>query len=334
MRLIKKAHMKPRSATPRTESAGEDKPLGYLKHDSRRLWNHRVSRLSLGHAVLFAYLLLAFVGSIPAQKPAPEAPAPQGIPVHPVLGPCQLRNQAATLAAAGAAHLAAAAGLANPAGPPEPVTATCPLYVPIINWYARFIDGPKVKPLTPKEKGWLAIRNVVDPFNALTILGTSAISVGADPHSEYGPGMPGFGRLVGVSYAQDMTGEFIGTFLIPSLAHQDPHYHRNPGASIPRRILHAATAVVWGQGDNGRGMLNYSNLVGFGADIAISNLYVPERETNVSASATRYATGLALAPTDNLITEFLPDLARRIHFRVVFIQRIVNQVARPDGPGS
>ena len=324
----------PRPATPRTISAGEDKPLEALKLDCRRLLNHRKLHICFGHALLFAHFLLAFACSIPAQEPVPDAPAPKGTPVPPVLGPCQLRNLAATLSAAGAAHLAAAAGLANPAAPPEPVMASCPLYVPIINWYNRFIDGPKVKPLTPKEKGWLTIRNVVDPFNALTILGTSAISVGADPHSEYGPGMPGFGRLVGVSYAQDMTGEFVGTFLIPSLAHQDPHYHRNPGASIHRRILHAATAVVCGQGDNGRGMLNYSNLIGFGADIAISNLYVPERETNVSASATRYFTGLALAPTDNLITEFLPDLARRIHFRVVFIQRIVNQVARPDGPGS
>lgn len=230
--------------------------------------------------------------------------------------------------------MAAAAGLANPAEPPAQVTVSCPLYLPISNWYSRFLDGPKVKPLTPKEKGWLAIRNATDPFNAITILGASAISVGSDAHSPYGPGMAGFGRLVGVSYAEDMTGEFFGTFLIPSLAHQDPHYHRDPGAPMHRRILHAVSAVVWGQGDNGRGMLNYSNLVGFGCDIAVSNLYVPGRATNLSADFTRYATGLALAPSDNLITEFLPDLARRIHFRVVFIQRIVNQVARPEAPGS
>ncbi len=89
--------------------------------------------------------------------------------------------------------------------------------------------------------------------------------------------------------------------------------------------------MAWTQGDNGRGMLNYADLVGFAIDDEISNLYVPGRETNLPASAARYATGLALAPTDNFITEFLPDVARRIHFRVVFIQRIVDQVAQTDG---
>jgi hypothetical protein len=73
----------------------------------------------------------------------------------------------------------------------------CP--APLINWYMRFENGPQVKPLTPREKAWLATKNVVDPFNAITILGISGISVASDSHSAYGPGMPGFGRYVGVS---------------------------------------------------------------------------------------------------------------------------------------
>ena len=148
---------------------------------------------------------------------------------------------------------------------------------PLINWFARFLNGPQVKPLTPKEKARLAVRNVLDPFNAITILGQSAIAVGSDSHSPYGPGMPGFGRNVGVSYTQDMTGEFFGTFLIPSIVHQDPHYHRMPKASYIQRVRHAIVQVVWTQGDNGKGMLNYANLVGFAIDDEISNLYVPGR---------------------------------------------------------
>jgi len=202
------------------------------------------------------------------------------------------------------------------------------------NWYARFLNGPEVKPLSPMEKGRLAVRNVLDPFNAITILGSSAIAVGSDADSPYGPGMRGFGRYVGVSYTQDLTGEFVGTFLIPSFAHQDPHYHRLPKASISRRIAHAITQIAWTQGDNGKGMLNYADLVGFAIDDEVSNFYVPGRQTNLPSSAERYVTGLAAAPIDNFITEFLPDVARRIHIRVVLIQRIINQVARTEGTGS
>jgi hypothetical protein len=201
----------------------------------------------------------------------------------------------------------------------------------MINWYTRFLDGPKVKPLTPKEKAWLAVRNVIDPFNGVTILATSGIGVAADSHSAYGPGFTGFGKSVGVAYTQDITGEFFGTFLIPSVVHQDPHYHREPHQSIKHRIGHAILQVVWTQGDNGKGMMNYANLVGFAIDDEISNLYVPGRATRLTASAQRYATGLALAPTDNFITEFVPDIASHIHVQVVFVQRIVDQVAKSGG---
>ncbi|MGA2352125.1 MAG: hypothetical protein ABSF70_16945, partial [Terracidiphilus sp.] len=150
--------------------------------------------------------------------------------------------------------------------------------------------------------------------------------------SPYGPGMKGWGRNVGVSYTEDITGEFVGTFLICSIVHQDPHYHRMPRASIPRRVFHAIDQVVWTQGDNGKGMVNYASVLGGAIDGEIANLYVPGQKTNLPSTAERYATGLGTAPIDNFITEFLPDVARRIHIRVVLIQRIINQVAKtPPG---
>jgi hypothetical protein len=211
--------------------------------------------------------------------------------------------------------------------------AKLPCPTQFINWYMRFENGPQVKPLTPKEKAWLATKNVIDPFNAITILGEAGISVAADSHSAVGPGFPGWGRAVGISYTEDITGEFFGTFLIPSIVHQDPHYHRMPQASIKRRIFHAAYQVLWTQGDSGKGMINYANIVGFGIDDEIANLYVPGRETNASASATRYGIGLATAPIDNYITEFLPDVAKHVHVQIVVVQRIINQVANKDGNG-
>ena len=266
----------------------------------------------------------ACAGQTPAASqpspPLPQAPQPQVAP-HPSARPakpCPPKK-------ADAANTSAPAAQTGSQQNSQP--APCPSHLPIINWYARFLDGPQVKPLTPKEKAWLAVRNVGDPFNAITILGQSGIAVASDPRSPYGPGMPGFGRNVGVSYAEDMTGEFFGTFLIPSIARQDPHYHRMPDASIPRRFVHAIAQVAWTQGDNGKGMVNYANLLGFAIDDAIGDLYVPGRQTDLPASAARYATGLATAPIDNFITEFLPDVARHIHVRIVLVQRIINQVA-------
>lgn len=264
---------------------------------------------------------------------APQAqPQPEAAPA-PSLGPCELRDAGAAVASTAAIRALDAAGVPQPTLPAIK-SASCPPYVPVINWYARFLNGPQVKPLTPKEKGWLAIRNLGDPFNFVTIAGNSAIYIGSDSHTPYGPGFPGFFSNIGVTYSEDATGEFFGTFLIPSIVHQDPHYHRIPHATIPRRFIHTILQIGWTQGDNGRNMINYADLVGFAIDDEIANLYVPGEQTNLAATATRYATGLATAPADNLITEFLPDVASHIHIRIVLVQRIINQVAKTGGSGD
>lgn len=294
-------------------------------------------------AVILPLLLVPAGVPVAAQSPAnpgataplPNAPQAQSGPAQSPQsqsppGPCELRNIGAALGSAAAIRALDAAGIPQPAPPPiKP--ASCPPYIPVINWYARFLNGPQVKPLTPKEKAWLAIRNLGDPFNFVTIAGNSAIFVATDPQSPYGPGFSGFADNMGVSYTEDATSEFFGTFLIPSIMRQDPHYHRMPHATIPRRVLHTIAQIGWTQGDHGRNMVNYADLVGFAIDDEIANLYVPGRQTDLPASAARYATGLATAPLDNMITEFLPDVARRIHVRIVLVQRIINQVAT-NGP--
>jgi hypothetical protein len=280
--------------------------------------------------------------------PLPNAPVPVIKHENSRTGPCRVypKGEIAgkTLTATGSAFLAAAAGMPlveeSPSRAPEPGTPLnstqvqelppCPPPV-IINFFNRFMNGPEVKPLTPKEKAHLAAKNLLDPFNAVTILATAGIAIGSNSDSPYGPGMHGFAKYVGVSYSEDLTGEFFGTFLIPSVFHQDPHYHREPHATIPHRILHAIVEVGWTQGDNGKGMLNYADVLGFPIDAEIANLYVPGEKTNLPSTAARVATGWALAPTDNFITEFLPDVAKRIHVRIVFVQQIINQVAR-TGP--
>lgn len=209
----------------------------------------------------------------------------------------------------------------------------CVPHLPIINWYARFLNGPQVKAMTPLEKAHLAGRNLVDPFNIITILGEAGISIAANSHSVYGPGFDGWGKYSGVSFTQDMVSEFFGTFLIPSIFRQDPHYHRMPDATIKRRIFHCIDQIAWTQGDNGKGMVNYADLVGFALEDGVDDLYVPGQQTNLRASAARYGTTLGSAPIDNFITEFLPDIASHIHVRVVLVQRIINQVARTGSPG-
>lgn len=290
-------------------------------------------RFPIKAALVASLIPFACAQTVPAQAQSPDPAPGQQTPTQSAPAPPSPDSPAKP----SLPDAPAPAGTAQTNGKDQTDKNKCiklPCPAPIINWYMRFENGPQVKPLTPEEKAWLATKNVMDPFNVITILGEAGISVAADSHSAYGPGMPGYGRYVGVSFTQDMIGEFFGTFLIPSIAHQDPHYHRMPHASYLRRALHTMDAVVWAQSDSGKGMLNYATLVGYGIDDEISNLYVPGQQTNGPASARRYAIGLATAPIDNVVTEFLPDVAKHIHVQIVVIQRIINQVASKDTGGT
>ncbi|MGA3223047.1 MAG: hypothetical protein ABSC65_04755 [Acidobacteriaceae bacterium] len=214
---------------------------------------------------------------------------------------------------------------------PAETIMSCQPNIPIYN---RFLDSATPLPLTARQKFILAARNVSDPFNLLTIGGLSAISVIADSHTADGPGFDGFAKNAGVSLSQDMTGEFFGTFLIPAITHQDPHYHRMPNLSVRRRILHVIDAVVISQSDQGAPMFNYSTVVGTLCTNSLGNVYVPGRKHSFGASAARISTSLATDPIGNAITEFVPDLARHVNIQVVIVQRLINRVAIAEGGSS
>ena len=248
--------------------------------------------------------------------PPVSPPAPGGMPVPPAARPniFGVRSQC----------------LPDSSSPAEKVMS-CQPDIPIFN---RFLDTATPLPLTARQKGILAVKNVIDPGNLVTIGGLSAITIAADSHTADGPGFRGFAKNAGVSLSQDMTGEFFGTFLIPSLAHQDPHYHRMPNLSISRRILHVIDAVVIAQSDQGVPMFNYATVVGTICTNSLGNVYVPGRKHSFGASAARISTSLATDPIGNAITEFVPDLARHINVQVVIVQRIINRVAIVEGGTS
>ncbi|HET9101172.1 MAG TPA: hypothetical protein VFN62_12325, partial [Acidobacteriaceae bacterium] len=193
--------------------------------------------------------------------------------------------------------------------------------------FEQYLKWPDVVPLTAADNLRSAVRGVIDPFNLITIAGDAAVGIGSDSHTPYGPGLRGFWKYSGVSVTEDMTGEFFGTFLVPSLVHQDPHYHREPFMPIGHRILHAIVQVAWSQSYAGKPMFNYANFVGGIATAVVSNTFVPgPNRQGFGNTAQRLALAFAISPSGNFIEEFVPDLASHVNLRVVIFQRILNSV--------
>jgi hypothetical protein len=193
--------------------------------------------------------------------------------------------------------------------------------------YQRFLATNIAIPMTWQQKGYLALHDLTDPANFATIVGISAISIGIDAHTAYGPGLKGFGKIAGVSLLQDATGQFFGVFAIPAIVHQDPRYYRMPQASIPYRIVYSVSRTVISRHDDGASMPNYATLLTYPISTEIANLYVPGIHPDAPSTVARIFTGLATDPANNLLTEFLPDVAKRIHVRIIFVQSLLNNIA-------
>jgi hypothetical protein len=187
------------------------------------------------------------------------------------------------------------------------------------------VTSEHVQPLTSKEKGVLAMKDFLDPFNFVTIAGYSAIVVATNSHTAYGPGFQGFAKLTGYGLAEDAQGEFLQTYAISSLTHEDPRYHREPSASVKRRIWHAIKHTYVSQHDDGRPMPNYATLLTYPISAELCNLYVPGIQTDGVSTARRIGIGIATDPAGAIVAEFLPDVAKRIHIHILFVQEILNQ---------
>ena len=226
-----------------------------------------------------------------------------------------------------------AQGLGGVAGPGEPhKTAETPCRQKFDFEYPFGKPPGHGQRLTSTDKLRMAASNVVDPFNLLTIVATAGISVGSNPQSHYGPGIPGFAKNAGTLLTEDMTGAFFITYLIPSIAKQDPRYYRMPNASIPRRIGNVLVQPVWCRSDNGGHMPNYGMIIGVPAAVTLANIYAPGRKQGVWPTVETSVIAIGTSPIDHLVDEFLPDVAKHVSIHIVLIQRIVNHLTLTEGP--
>jgi hypothetical protein len=197
--------------------------------------------------------------------------------------------------------------------------------------FQRFLTTNVVIPLTWQQKGYLALHDVTDPGNLATIAGISAIATAVDPHSAYGPGLKGWGKNAGVSLLQDATFEFFGTFAVPSIMHQDPRYYRLPGQPFKKRLIYSISRTVISRSDDGRSIPNYGTLLAYPISAQLGNLYVPGIQSDGASTTKRIFTGYALDPVNNLLAEFLPDVAKHVRVRIIFVQQFLNGIAANPG---
>jgi hypothetical protein len=174
----------------------------------------------------------------------------------------------------------------------------------IPNFYVTYAPHPA--PLSSKQKFALAWKTTVDPVSFVLIGVIAGIQQSQNDFSGYGQGVQGYAKRYGASYANLVSGTFIGSAILPSLLKQDPRYFYKGTGSKRSRVLYALANSVICKGDNGNWQPNYSSILGNLAAGAISNLYYPAKDRDgVGLTFEGGAIGIGATAGANLIQEFL-----------------------------
>jgi hypothetical protein len=134
-------------------------------------------------------------------------------------------------------------------------------------------NDKNAEPLTPRGKFRIFRQNVTDPFTFVGTAIQAGIGQATNDFPSYGQGAAGYAKRYGAAVADFATGEFMSTFVFPTLLHEDPRYFREGEGSFKRRLGHSLASAFVTRTDSGRATFNWSNSLGRIAAGGVSTLY-------------------------------------------------------------
>jgi hypothetical protein len=178
------------------------------------------------------------------------------------------------------------------------------------------VEDPEqpVQPLTVEQKFGLFYKETVDPFTAVAAAAGAALSQAGNGDPKYGRGSGAYGKRFAAAVADVSTQNFFSDAVMASILHEDPRYFRRGSEyGLWQRVGYALSRVVITHTDAGTRRFSYSQIIGMGIGIGLSNSYYPAASVNGREVASRFGTSLAALALTNLMGEFWPDLRPKLH---------------------
>ena len=135
-----------------------------------------------------------------------------------------------------------------------------------------------------------------------------------DSPTEWGQGADGYGKRVVSSVASSGIRSVLA-FGLDSALHQDPRYFRSDSSGIWPRTAHALRGTILTRTDSGGETLSIWRLgSAYGASF-ISNQWYPDRLNTTRHALVGGSTRLGFDVAKNVLSEFWPDIKKKISRR-------------------
>jgi len=178
----------------------------------------------------------------------------------------------------------------------------------------RTADGTvPFSPITTKQKFTIAVKDSFDWPVYLLSGAFAGLYQLDDQNPSFGQGVKGYAKRYGASYGDQAIGNMMTEAIMPSLFHEDPRYFRiGPGGGTKKhRVVYALTRVMIDRSDKNTPRFNFSEWVGNGTAVAISNLYYPADTRDVADNIEKLGVQVATDAFSNVLKEFWPDIKKK-----------------------
>jgi hypothetical protein len=169
-----------------------------------------------------------------------------------------------------------------------------------------------LKPLSAEQKFKLFLDQTISPATLVSAAVTAGYRQAENTYPGYGQGWEGYGKRFGAAMANSASTNFLGTFLIPSLLHQDPRYFISLRPSFKKKLEYALTRQVITRTDDGRSTFNWSRVISVIGAESIANIYLPAEERTAGKTFERSGIRFGIGIGSTLLKEYWPMIFKKL----------------------
>lgn len=178
--------------------------------------------------------------------------------------------------------------------------------------YLTVENEAQVKPLTWKQKFNITADGAFDPYEFVTVGILAGIRQAENAYPGFGQGFVGYAKRYGTAMADQVDGNMMVGAVFPSILRTDPRYFRMGTGSFTHRFGYAVSRIFIARKDSGGHLFNFSEPLGNGVAIGISNFYYPAADRSVSSNLDNWGVQMAIDAFGNELKEFWPDIHHRL----------------------
>jgi hypothetical protein len=167
-------------------------------------------------------------------------------------------------------------------------------------------------PLSPEQKFKLFMDETIAPSTVVSAAATAGFRLVENTYPGYGQEWGGYGKRFGAAMANSASTNFLSSYVIASMLHEDPRYFISLRPSFKKKMEYALTRQIITRTDSGGQTFNWSRIIGVVGSESIANIYLPAEERTAGKTFERSGIRFGIGIGTTLLKEYWPMIFKKL----------------------